>query len=1150
LESGRSVEETITDSIGVTGEKMELGYYEFVENAAAISYIHPGNKLATVVAFNKPLERQVVRDVAMQVAAMNPVAVTPADVPQKVIDTEKEIAYDKARQAGKPENLLDRIAEGALQKFYKESTLLQQEFVKDATMNIDQYLKKQDRELTVTAFKRITLNVDKGYSINPNRNPVNHMKKLSVLFCVIVYLVLVSWRQKPDDNKTVAEITRIESAVTQSFKDRDYIRAEKLLFEQKGFCDGLSAGVRKKYTEASINYNLACLYSLKKERKKALDYFEKAMDGYTNYSHVKTDKDLDYIRNEARFIKALENIRELGDYSYILQKAGDYREEDQSALPAIEYENTENWRIKEVKNYFNLDSVAGKGDELSQIINIMTWVHNSVRHDGNNWPACEIDAIDIYNYAKATKRGVNCRALAIMLNECYLAMGFKSRFITCMPKSESDPDCHVINCVYSATLGKWLWMDPSFNACVKDENGNLLSISEVRSRLIGNLPLVLNSDVNWNGEPRQKEWYLDYMAKNLYWFNCPVRSFFNVETRYRNTSEVYVALVPPDYTVQNAGRFVVTHDPDYFWKTPQVKREVTTSTLLTVEQMRKDIDYFFATVSKVHVNMYAFVSREKMDAIRAQLYQDCSKPMKAADFNLRIMKLNGLFDGHTLIAFNFWQILDENKDFFPLPVNFTDGEMYLMKDDGKSGKRIISINGTKSGDIYNRLINTNEIKKASEVRVSPRFATDLFIYTDIRSPYEVLVEGDNGKETVTLEGVAMGDVKKLPSGFDKQLSLGFRMYPEKSIAIIDYNTCSFGRDEQAQWGLYHWFDVRFKQLADMKIKTLFIDISRNGGGQSGNNEAIFKHIKQDKPVKLTYLIQRRYDPYADDESKRELGYLRNDTFQYSVPLNPKGYDGNIYLIQGAGSYSAAIGVAEWFKERGGAKLIGEQTGQATAVYIDQFGFSLPESRIYFGCAFKYWKALPGGVEDKGVQPDYPVALDYTKPYYDLNDLLGFMSQIDPAFRYEPVTPPKGVKVPVESASANCYQDGENIARALDGDLATLYNSPWTEKIDYPVILTFNFEGQSQIDFLKYYPRTEDPPNGLFGEVEIWASTRSDTTLRKIGRHDFYQSSAASYYRFPKPLKQPVRIELRVMSSMSWFDVIHVSCAEMEFYRGI
>ena len=160
LSDGRTVVNHITDRIGVTGEKMELGFYEFVKGASTISYIHPGNKLATIVAFNKSLERQVARDVAMQVAAMNPVSITPAEVSQKIIDTELEIARDKARQAGKPENMLDMIAQGALQKFYKESTLLQQEFIKDSQLTIDQYLKKQDKELTVTSFKRVTLNVD------------------------------------------------------------------------------------------------------------------------------------------------------------------------------------------------------------------------------------------------------------------------------------------------------------------------------------------------------------------------------------------------------------------------------------------------------------------------------------------------------------------------------------------------------------------------------------------------------------------------------------------------------------------------------------------------------------------------------------------------------------------------------------------------------------------------------------------------------------------------------------------------------------------------------------------------------------------------------------------------------------------------------
>jgi len=160
LSDDRTVLNHITDRIGVTGEKMELGDFEFVTGVSTMSYIHPGNKLATLVAFNKPLERQVARDVAMQVAAMNPVSLTPEDVPQKIIDTELEIARDKAREAGKPEKMLDMIAKGALQKFFKDSTLMQQEFIKDSQLTIEQYLKKQDKDLTVISFKRVTLNVD------------------------------------------------------------------------------------------------------------------------------------------------------------------------------------------------------------------------------------------------------------------------------------------------------------------------------------------------------------------------------------------------------------------------------------------------------------------------------------------------------------------------------------------------------------------------------------------------------------------------------------------------------------------------------------------------------------------------------------------------------------------------------------------------------------------------------------------------------------------------------------------------------------------------------------------------------------------------------------------------------------------------------
>lgn len=154
---GRSIADLVTDRSGVTGEKMELDYYEFVEGATTVAYIHPGNKLATVVAFSEPnVDKQVARDVAMQAAAMNPVSLDRSSVPAKVIETELEIGREKARQEGKPENMLDKIAQGRLNKFFQESTLLEQSFIKDGKITVADYLKTN--KATATAFRRVTLN--------------------------------------------------------------------------------------------------------------------------------------------------------------------------------------------------------------------------------------------------------------------------------------------------------------------------------------------------------------------------------------------------------------------------------------------------------------------------------------------------------------------------------------------------------------------------------------------------------------------------------------------------------------------------------------------------------------------------------------------------------------------------------------------------------------------------------------------------------------------------------------------------------------------------------------------------------------------------------------------------------------------------------
>jgi elongation factor Ts len=157
---GGTVGGKIIEFVGIIGEKLDLSYFEKIEAAHIQAYIHPGNRLATLVGFTRAgLDLQVYKDIAMQVAAMNPVAVDKADVPGKVVAQELEIGREQARLDGKPEEMLDKIAQGKLAKFFKESTLLNQEFVKDNKQTIGQYLKSVDKDLTVTGFKRFTLNL-------------------------------------------------------------------------------------------------------------------------------------------------------------------------------------------------------------------------------------------------------------------------------------------------------------------------------------------------------------------------------------------------------------------------------------------------------------------------------------------------------------------------------------------------------------------------------------------------------------------------------------------------------------------------------------------------------------------------------------------------------------------------------------------------------------------------------------------------------------------------------------------------------------------------------------------------------------------------------------------------------------------------------
>lgn len=154
-----TVADIIVERTGIIGEKMDLDTYEILEAPELASYNHQGkNFLCVLVAFNREIEdKKYIHEIALQIAAQNPIAICESEVPAEVVAKEKEIAADKARKEGKPENIIDRIAEGRLKKFYDENCLLNQKCLIDDKKTVSEYLKAYHPDLTITAFKRITL---------------------------------------------------------------------------------------------------------------------------------------------------------------------------------------------------------------------------------------------------------------------------------------------------------------------------------------------------------------------------------------------------------------------------------------------------------------------------------------------------------------------------------------------------------------------------------------------------------------------------------------------------------------------------------------------------------------------------------------------------------------------------------------------------------------------------------------------------------------------------------------------------------------------------------------------------------------------------------------------------------------------------------
>jgi elongation factor Ts len=157
--NGMSVNDKLTEQTGIIGEKIELKEFKRIDNNYVGYYIHAGNKIATLVSLSQKIDQseELSKNIAMQVAAMNPISLDENHLDQKIIEKEIEIAKEQLRQEGKPESMLDNIAKGKLKRFFKDNTLLNQAYIKDNKISVNSYIKSISSSIEVNSFARVSL---------------------------------------------------------------------------------------------------------------------------------------------------------------------------------------------------------------------------------------------------------------------------------------------------------------------------------------------------------------------------------------------------------------------------------------------------------------------------------------------------------------------------------------------------------------------------------------------------------------------------------------------------------------------------------------------------------------------------------------------------------------------------------------------------------------------------------------------------------------------------------------------------------------------------------------------------------------------------------------------------------------------------------
>jgi hypothetical protein len=394
------------------------------------------------------------------------------------------------------------------------------------------------------------------------------------ILIAFITLASVSGHSFVRDDEFYELTEQTKSNIGKELKKRNYDQTQGLIENWLSSYKQLSSDKREEYRhiEKNMYFLSACVLAEDGETARAISALNEAIvKGYRGYDQIMGDKHLKRLHGIREFKILTDKLHKDTDYLSILRSTAGYKESERYAI-RFEYRTDTNLDL--LRNRYALEEIAGNGDEQSRMINVMNWVHNRIAHNGARPIPHDRNALSLL---EDSVKELDCRGLATILNEAYLALGYSSRITLCLPKDISDGETHAVVSVYSNQYNRWVMMDPTSSAYVTDSSNELLGIREIREKMVAGEKLMLNPDANWNGKvPRTTEEYLyEYMAKNLYWFESPRVSTFGSETFKSGKDVDYIRLYPSGFKDEEErefayqfGNVIITSSAEDFWQAP------------------------------------------------------------------------------------------------------------------------------------------------------------------------------------------------------------------------------------------------------------------------------------------------------------------------------------------------------------------------------------------------------------------------------------------------------------------------------------------------------------------------------------------------------------------------------------------------------